>query len=1088
MCPPASSTGVTQPEVLRVRLLGGFKASVGPRAVEGDAWRLKKAAGLVKLLALAPGHRLHREQAMDALWPDLGKKAASNNLRQALHAARKALDPTAGSRYLASQEESLALCPSGDVWVDVDAFEEAATTARRSHDPASYRAAIDLYAGELLPDDRFEEWAEERRGELRRLYLALLVEVAGLYEIRGEHEPTIEALQKAVAEEPTLEEAHAGLMRLYAHLGQEREVLSQYERLRGILSRELGTEPSTATRRLREQVADGRLTPMQLVGTPQGKPLDPTTHNLPSLRDSFVGRERERLEIKRALAMTRILTLTGTGGSGKTRVAVELARDLVGAYPDGVWLVELAPLSERELVPKAIAMALGVAERPGELLADTLAEVLRSREMLLIVDNCEHLVETAARLVNILLDSCPHLRVLTTSREALGVKGEVRWVVPPLSVPDSRCEATVKDLEGSESARLFLARARSRDPSFAFTSENAQAVARICRTLEGIPLAIELAAARVKTLSVGQLAERLVDSLNLLTSGDRTQTPRQQTLRSTLDWSHDLLSESERKVFRRLSVYAGGWTLDASEAVVSGEGIEEGEVLDLLSELVEKSLVVAELTAGSGVRYRLLEPVRQYALEKLEESREADTVRHRHARYCLTLARELEPKHRGPEEATWLERLEVEHANMRAALSWSLGGGNRELGVRLAAALWLFWDMRGHLSEGFKWLEEALSDDGGEAEPTARASAVYGLGVILASQGDFEWGVEYYKRALALYEELGDQGRIAEVLASYGWLTIYSNVTHAEALFERSLVTARDSGNQRVVPAVINGLAYIAFEGGNFERARRLREEALALSRDLGNVISAAHILFNMGYTELALGYREQATSLIAEALALGQELRNKELVAGCLLSSGIALMLQGDPERAKAMFARSLILDAEMGSKSGIAEDLESTAGAVGAMGQDLRAARLWGAAMALRETIGIHWGTAERILHEPLLEAARSRLDKALWEAALSEGKAMRLEEAVEYALSEEETTPASSQVPERPLTAQQFTLTRREQEIATLVAHGLTNRQVALELSISEHTVATHLRRILKKLGLRSRSQVATWITEQGLLLRD
>ena len=334
--------------------------------------------------------------------------------------------------------------------------------------------------------------------------------------------------------------------------------------------------------------------------------------------------------------------------------------------------MQLAPLSEEVLVPKAVAEALGVLERPGESLSDTLAEVLGSRQLLVVVDNCEHLIGAAAGLVDKLLDSCPRLRILATSREALGVEGEARWLVPPLSVPDSQRAPSPEELGDYESVRLFVERARGRDPSFSLNPKNAPAVAKTCRMLEGIPLAIELAAARVGTLSLEQISQRLTYSLKLLTGGSKTQMPKQRTLRGTLDWSYDLLSEPERVLFGRLSVFAGRWTLEASEAVAAGEVIEEAENLDLLSGLVEKSLVVAKGSDEGVVRYRMLEPVRQYAWEKLEESGEAEEVRRRHATFFLAQAAEAEPRLRGPEDREWLERLESEHDNMRAALSWAL--------------------------------------------------------------------------------------------------------------------------------------------------------------------------------------------------------------------------------------------------------------------------------------------------------------------------------------------------------------------------------------------------------------------------------
>ena len=485
------------------------------------------------------------------------------------------------------------------------------------------------------------------------------------------------------------------------------------------------------------------------------------------------------LEVKRELEITRLLTLTGTGGSGKTRLALEVARDLMEAYSDGVWFVELAPLSEEALVPKAVAEALEVPERPDEPLAETLKEVLGTRELLIVLDNCEHLLEATAQLVDVLLDSCPRLRVLATSREGLGVEGELRWPVPPLNAPDPRYSFMVEELERSESARLFLARARNRDPSFALTAGNAQAVAEVCNKLEGIPLAIELAAARVGTLSLEQISERLEGSLELLTGGGRTAALRQRTIRGTLDWSHELLCERERKVFRRLSVFSGGFSLEASEVVVSDESIGQSEVLELLSGLVEKSLVIAELAAESGgVRYRLLDTIRQYAQEKLEQSGEIEDVKRAHAEYFLALVEEAEPELIGPREAEWFERLVEELDNFRAALSWASVHGEAELSLRLAGVLGSFWFWEGHSSEGHGWLEGALNQEG-PTSVLARAKAL-GAASLLASQlSDYARARGAAEEGLRLSKEAGTEDshrpffvwNSPQLSSSTGWQT-----------------------------------------------------------------------------------------------------------------------------------------------------------------------------------------------------------------------------------------------------------------------------------------------------------------------------
>ena len=1076
---------------MRVWLLGGFRVSVGTRTVEEGEWRLRKAASLVKLLALAPGHHLHRERAMDLLWPNLGRKAAANNLSQALHAARRALGPDdaqAASSYLASQGEQLVLCPGGELWLDVGAFGEAAATARRSREPTAYRAALNLYAGELLPRDPYEEWAQIPREGLRQLFLALLVDLGRLHEERGEYGPGIEALRRALVEEPTREEAHMGLMRLYALWGRQAEALAQYARLEESLSRELGSEPQAASRSLREDIATGRFPPPHRpLGPPKGEIFDPSRHNLPAPRTSFVGRDREMVELKRALSMTRLLTLTGAGGSGKTRLALEVGRDLVGAYPDGVWLVELAGLSEGELVPQTVAAALGVKERPSQPLPVTLVEFLRAKQTLLVVDNCEHLLEATAGLVDILLDSCQHLRILATSREALDVTGEVRWTVPPLSVPEPQGRASSEDsspsevLEGYESVRLFIERAGGRDPTFSLSLQNAPAVAEICTRLEGIPLAIELAAARVGTLSLEQISERLVGSLDLLTRGGRTAVPRQRTLKGTLDWSYDLLSESEQTLFNRLSVFTGGWTLEAASMVAKGEGVEEAEVVDLLSGLVETSLVMVRGGDPGGARYRLLEPVRQYALDKLEESGEAEAAKRAHAQHFLALAEEAHPELIGPRDVEWADRLEAEHDNLRAALSWALEQGEAELALRLAGASWRFWEARGHYGEGCGWLEAALAGaNGGSA--AARAGALEGFGQLVLHAGDVDLVVEAAEEGLKLCDEAGLGGAVAaNFLRTLGYTAqMHGYHERAKEHLEESLRLSRGADDGSGIAHSLLGLGGVLHSLGDRERGMQLFEEGMALCREQGYAELLGSTLFSAGYALLLEGEYERGTALIEESEALYRKRGYKGLLQWVLANLGWATLLQGDHERARTSFEESLTLCKELGDKYVGAESLEGMACVIAAEQASGRAARLFGAGRALREAGGYYYLPEEDAFREPYLKAARSRLGEASWEAAFAEGQAMGFDEAVDYALSEDGSSMIASRTPEQTSAIPRpSALTRREREVAKLVARGLTNRQIAEGLVLSERTVENHVSNILKKLKLSSRSEVAAWV---------
>jgi predicted ATPase/DNA-binding SARP family transcriptional activator/DNA-binding CsgD family transcriptional regulator len=1079
-----------------MRLLGGFSVSVGTRTFRWEEWRSKKSASLVKLLALAPGHRIHREQAIDLLWPDSARSKASNNLRQVVYGARRALDPASDSpgRYLGLMDEQLVLCPNGQLWVDADAFEEAGATARRSRVPAAYRAAIELYAGELLPEDRYEEWAEGRRAELRQLYLGLLIELAVLYEGRGEYALAIEALKEAMAEDETFEEAHASLMCVYALSGRPEHSIAQYERLRDALQRGIGTQPTGATRRLRDEIAAGRLPPSPTADSTQDEPSDVGEHNLPVPITSFVGREREMAEVKRALATTRLLTLTGTGGVGKTRLALEIARDLVGSYPDGVWLVELAPLFEPGLVAQELANVLGVQAHPGEPPTDVLVETLAAKEMLLVLDNCEHVVEEAARLVDTLLASCPRLRVLSTGREPLVVPGEINLAVPPLSLPGGATngDATADSLMRYEAVSLFVDRARLRLLDFAVTQENAGAVARVCCKLDGIPLAIELATARMGVLAVEQVAQRLEISLDVLKGASRTAAARQRTLRATLDWSHELLSEAERTLFRRLSIFAGGWSLEAAEVVCSGDGIEVDDLLDLLGALVDKSLVVARGTTSGALRYRMLEPVRQYAQELLEQGEQAEEVRDRHGAYFLALAEEAEPELTGEQQAVWVELLEAEHDNLREALSRFLEWREGRTALRLGAALWRFWHVRGYLSEGAKWLKRVLVEGEPAASP-ARVKALEGMGWTYQYQGDQERAKATYEEMLVLSRELGDKGNVATALNSLGTVAaVQGHNERARALLQENLevIEELEEEGDPATPLkkhyVFNLLGYLAInDEGDHARGATLWEESLALAREAGDDYSVGMSLTNLGHVALLQRDFERVKALSEEALALADELGSAgvEIAPSNLLNLGLAALGLGEHERAMGPFEEALAMSQDMGRTPQVIEVLEGMASLAGAIGKAARSACLWGAAETAREVTGISVFTPDEwTLHEPHMASARSQLGEPAWDESLAEGRVMSLEEAVEYALSDGGPDASARPVPSLSPTHEPVdNLTRREREVALLVARGLTNRQVARELSISERTAGNHVGRILGKLGLRSRAQIAGWASE-------
>jgi DNA-binding CsgD family transcriptional regulator/tetratricopeptide (TPR) repeat protein len=571
--------------------------------------------------------------------------------------------------------------------------------------------------------------------------------------------------------------------------------------------------------------------------------------------------------------------------------------------------------------------------------------------------------------------------------------------------------------------------------------------------------------------------------LRLLSAGSRTASPRQRTLRGTLDWSYALLGELERRLFGRLSVFAGGWTLEAAEVVGAEGDNEQADILDLLSRLVEKSLVEAEATGGGGVRYRMLEPIRQYAREKLEEGGEAEEVQRRHASLFVALAEYAEPRLRGPEDVVWLEHLETEHDNMRAALSWSLERGEAELGLRLAGALWTLWEAHGHYSEGRRWLEKAL-EKGGRASAAARAKALEGFGWLVFRAGETNRAVVAAEEGLELSDDAGLGGADrAKFLGLLGWMVeVQGHHARAQELLEESLRLSRDVDDKFGIADSLLMLGSTLSSLGDRKRERQLHEEGIALSRELGYVRTLGRLLFSVGYGLLLEGDYERGVALNEEAAALYRERGYKGGLEFVLDNLGWAVLMQGDRKRARSYYRESLMLCKELGDKLVASESLEGLACVAGVRGEAERAAKLFGVAEALSEAVGSQHVPEEDALRDPYLADARSRLDETSWRAAWAEGRAMSMEQAIDYALSEQKPVTVHSPESEQPSSHEAPSLTPREKEVAVLVARGLTNRQIAQELVLSEHTVHHHVTNILKKLNLTSRQQVASRLSDR------
>jgi predicted ATPase/DNA-binding SARP family transcriptional activator len=825
---------------LQIQLFGAFEVRVGDEVVPEGAWRLRKGKSLVKLLALSPERRIHRERATELLWPDRTSESAANNFHQALYVARRAFEVAGADAggVLPLRDDMLLLYPNGLVAVDVDAFESAAVHAHDSGVLYDYRTALELHAGDLLPEDRYEAWAADRREALNETRFGLLLEFSARLMESGDSRAAIEVLEQAVVIDPLHEAAHRALMRLFAAIGRRQQALSQYHRLRGALRRDLEAEPDPQTvelyRALLRGDADVEPTEQELSQpaprAPRAAPPSRARHNLPIALTSFVGRERELAEVARLLDRNRLVTLTGAGGSGKTRLSLEAARARVSGCRDGVWLVELAGLADPALLAGAVASVLGLtlpSQRPD---LEEMSAQLGEWEALLILDNCEHLLAAIAMLAEHLLATCPGLRILATSREPLRVPGEVTWRVPSLALPPGDATVRASELSSYESVRLFCERAADAADRFALDDGNAEAVAQICLRLDGMPLALELAAARAGSLSPAQIADRLGDSLAVLTAGSRAALDRQQTLRATVNWSHDLLTTEERVQFRRLAVFAGGFALAAAEAVTSDAEIAEQEVADLLARLVDKSLVVAD-EGADGYRYRLLESMRQYASERLRDAGEAARFEARHCDFYLALAQAADPECAtdGPVSPTGL--LEVDHDNLRAALAWGLRH-DPERALRLAVHMWPMWMDGGHYREGSRLLTAALA---ASPEPTElRAEglrAMCGLNVRLGLSGELS---RLGSERLAIFQELGDKHAVAHALDEVGvYEYMVGRYDQAAQLYRGSLALAGELRDTKAAAAALHSIGVLAQCRASFEDARERLLESLRLLREL---------------------------------------------------------------------------------------------------------------------------------------------------------------------------------------------------------------------------------------------------------------
>ncbi|MDP8938376.1 MAG: tetratricopeptide repeat protein, partial [Actinomycetota bacterium] len=953
---------------MAVRVLLAGRVSIEVDGVPVDDSGLGRLGRLALAYLVVERHRpVARSQLAELLWGDEPPRTWDTAVRGLISRIRAVLAAAglAPTEALTTAFGCYQLHLPPGTPVDVEAAAEALDRAvaelaagRPGQALGAAEAAAAAAARQFLPGAS-GRWVEQRQAELSEIRVRALEAVADACTATGAFGDAVTAAEEAVALEPLRESAHLRLMAAHDAAGNRGEALRAYERCRSALVEELGVNPSPATEAAYVALL-GEEPPAPAVSVDGRR--DGPRHALPTPLTPLVGRDGDLARVKKLLSSSRLVTLTGTGGVGKSRLAVQAAADVAGDLDDGAALVELAPLADAGLLAQHLLTALGLHEDAGRSPDDTVVAYLRHRQVLLVLDNCEHLVSACAAVVESLLRSCPRLSVLTTSREPLGVPGETAWRVPSLSPVDA--------------VRLFADRARSAGGEFVLTAANEATVAHLCQRLDGIPLALELAAARVGMLSVQEIAERLDDRFRLLSGGARTAAPRQQTLRATVDWTYDALSTAERALFNRLAVFASAFTLDAADHVGGG-----GAVLEVLSGLVNKSLVLAEADRAGRTRYRLLETMRHYARERLAESGDALAARAAHLRWATAMAQEAEPGLEGPEQRVWLDLLETEHDDLRAALTWATSGTDADAALRLAAALGRFWEVRGHLSEGRAWLESALAVAVTPGRSGAlQAKVLNWMGIVAQRQGDYPAALEAYDRSLAIRRRLNDPLGIAASLCGLGNVAaLRGDLDVARARYRECLAIGRELGEDQVVAAAVANLGWVADTAGDTAGARALYDEALAVRRRLGDVHGEAMALAALGDLAFKAAEFTAARALHTKSMELRRQLGDRSGVAGSLGTLGLLALHAGDHDAARAQFDESLRLRRHLGDLPGVPGALGNLADLARAEGDLATAETLVDQSLAVATELADRHCAAAALVRRGRLALATGDVDRA-------------------------------------------------------------------------------------------------------------
>jgi predicted ATPase/DNA-binding SARP family transcriptional activator len=878
-------------QLVRVNTFGGLRLVVNGDSVAGDAWQRRKARQLFKVLLSRADGRIGKEQVTALLWPDSPTKAALTNLRSAVFDLRRVLCDMQ-STVVCTDRDALWLSDTR-VWLDVREFERLVARAQASADPLPLLLEANaLYVGDFLADDVYEDWAADRRQNLKQVWIDMQFRLAQLWAARDAVDEAAVPLQRLLQLDACDERAARELMRLFGRHGRRSEGVRVYYKLVSALRNELETDPSEDIRLILE------------TELPQPPHMPTIVHNLAPQPHPIIGRSEDVVAVCTRLRRptVRLLTLLGSGGCGKTRLAIKVAEDLLPEFVGGVWFVDLASVRDADKVAFAIGRELEIAQPlDDQPYLRRIVDTIGRRRMLLILDNVEQVIEAGNQIVE-LLASCSELKVLVTSREPLHVRWEHEYHVPPLAeIPV--VQADIEVVAASPAVALFVRRAEAIRPDWHLTLKNAHAVAALCNHLDRLPLAIELAAARIKVLTPEAMLARVDQSLEFLMTSARDLPQRHRGLRLAISWSHDLLSDAERTTFRRTAVFAGGWTLGAASDVVGNYSGDDALVLQTLDGLVDKSLLRVEFQRDGEPRFSMLETIREFALEELASAGELAATQARHAAWCLALAKAAEPDLNGPGQFERLEQLEREHDNFRSALRWSFRGGDPLCGARLAAALGKFWEIHGYLQEARQWLSDAL-DVRQQLSAGQRAGLTRSAGHIAFLRSDYKASQQLLEESLALSREAVDQAGVVQALVNLAWVTLSSeNDEHAEVLLEEALTIALELSDTSRAASSLQLLGLIDYQHGRLEAAAARLEQSLAMRRGLGDDWGTAQALCDLGLVSHAQGCETQASQRHAKALRIWRRLADPWGLAYAL--EGIAMMIcSADPAAALKFLA----------------------------------------------------------------------------------------------------------------------------------------------------------------------------------------